>query len=148
MLIPIRHENMSARRWPVITIALIAINVLVFLGTHWEMDEKEPQLGRIKVHILILAAAHPELNLRQEEQQLVEGFRRQKPATWKRLQNPNHEVIDGWDAKMRLVEEPQALQSEMDSLTAKYAELSAASISQQYAFIPAHPKPLAYLTAT
>ena len=128
MLIPIRHENMSARRWPVITIALIAINVLVFLGTHWEMDEKEPQLGRIKVHILILAAGHPELNLRREEQQLVEGFRRQKPATWKRLQNPNHEVIDGWDAKMRLVEDPQALQSEMDSLTAKYAELSAASI--------------------
>ena len=103
---------------------------------------------RLKVHILILAAGHPELNLRREEQQLVEGFRRQKPATWKRLQNPNHEVIDGWDAKMRLVEEPQALQSEMDSLTAKYAELSAASISQQYAFIPAHPKPLAYLTAT
>jgi hypothetical protein len=33
MLIPIKHENMEARRWPVVTLALIAINVLVFLFT-------------------------------------------------------------------------------------------------------------------
>jgi hypothetical protein len=33
MLIPIGHENMPARRWPVITIGLIVINVVVFLFT-------------------------------------------------------------------------------------------------------------------
>jgi hypothetical protein len=37
MLIPVRHENMSARRWPVVTFALIAINVVVFLFTHGTM---------------------------------------------------------------------------------------------------------------
>jgi hypothetical protein len=31
----LRHENMEGRRWPVISIALIAINVVAFLGTHW-----------------------------------------------------------------------------------------------------------------
>jgi hypothetical protein len=34
MLIPIRHENMSARRRPIVTFALIAINVTAFLATH------------------------------------------------------------------------------------------------------------------
>ena len=33
MLIPIRHENMEARRWPVITIALLVMNVVIFLAT-------------------------------------------------------------------------------------------------------------------
>ena len=148
MLIPIRHENMSARRWPVITIALIAINVLAFLGTHWKMEEQEPQLARVKAHIVMLAAAHSNLTLQPEEQQLVESFSRRKPAAWKRLQDPKHEVIDGWDTKMRHMEDPETLQSEMDSLTAKYSQLFAASITDQYAFIPAHPKALAYLTAT
>ena len=147
MLIPIRHENMSARRWPVITIALIAINVLVFLGTHSTIDEQAPQLARVRVHILILAAAHPELNLPSEEEQLVDSLRHQRPTSWKRLQEPNHPAIDAWDSKIRLVDDPQALQSEMDSLTTQYSQLSAASIAEQYAFIPAHPKPLAYLTA-
>ena len=32
MLLPLRHENMEGRRWPVITIGLIAFNVLIFLG--------------------------------------------------------------------------------------------------------------------
>ena len=41
MLIPIGHENMSARRWPVITIGLIVINVVVFLGTHWVINKPQ-----------------------------------------------------------------------------------------------------------
>jgi len=35
MLVPIGRENMSARRWPVITIGLILLNFGVFLNTHW-----------------------------------------------------------------------------------------------------------------
>src|SRR5262245_49886386 len=66
MLIPIGHENMSARRWPIITIALIVINVAVFLGTHGAMEEQAPELGHTKAHILMLAAMHPELNLPPE----------------------------------------------------------------------------------
>ena len=61
MLIPIRHENMSARRWPVITIGLIVINTVVFLATYSSMQEQAPELGQTKAHILLLAAAHPEL---------------------------------------------------------------------------------------
>jgi hypothetical protein len=39
LLIPLRHENMEGRRWPVVTFTLIALNVLIFLGTHWKIEE-------------------------------------------------------------------------------------------------------------
>jgi hypothetical protein len=45
MLIPIRHENMSARRWPVVTFALIAINLAVFLATFQTLQDDIKQLG-------------------------------------------------------------------------------------------------------
>ena len=41
MLIPIGHDNMSVRRWPIITLALIVINAVLFLGTHWVIDEPQ-----------------------------------------------------------------------------------------------------------
>jgi membrane associated rhomboid family serine protease len=147
MLIPIRHENMSARRWPVVTLALIAINIVVFLATHDALTRQAPEMGKVKAHILILAAAHPELTLTPEQQQLVSGFKERYPAEWAKVQDPNHKIIDAWDARMRLVDEPSQLQQEMDSLADQYGKLSTTSLAEQYAFVPANPKPLAYLTA-
>ena len=147
MLIPIRHENMSARRWPVITIGLIVINTVVFLATYSSMQEQAPELGQTKAHILLLAAAHPELKTTPVAQKLVDNFSKQYPTDWQTLQSPNHDVIDAWDAKMRLMDDPVGLQSEMDSLTDKYASLSSNSITQKYAFVPGDTKPISYLTA-
>jgi len=147
MLIPIRHENMSARRWPVVTLALIAINTVVFLATHDALTHQAPELGKVKAHILILAATHPELTLTPEEQQLVTGFKERNPREWAKVQDPNHKVIDAWDARIRLVNEPYQLQQEMNSLAEQYGQLATASMAEQYAFVPAHPKPIAYLTA-
>ena len=56
MLVPIKHENMAARRWPVVTLALIAINTVAFLFTTMSMSDEAPQLGEVKADILILAA--------------------------------------------------------------------------------------------
>jgi membrane associated rhomboid family serine protease len=147
MLIPIRHENMSARRWPVVTLALIAINIVVFLATHDALTRQAPEMGKVKAHILILAATHPELKLAPEEQQLVSSFKERYPSEWAKVQDPNHKIIDAWDARMRLVEEQSQLQQEMDSLAEQYGQLATASLAEQYAFVPAHPKPIAYLTA-
>lgn len=148
MLIPLKHQNMSARRWPVITIALIVLNVVIFVATMETMDKQSPEFGEVKAHILILAASHPDLKLTPAAEELVDNFRKANASEWKMVQNPNHEVIDGWDAKMRLVDEPSALQAEMDSLCEQYATLSTASLTEKYAFVPAHPTPFSYLTAT
>src|ERR1022692_4134226 len=147
MLIPIRHENMEARRWPVVTLTLIAINVAVFLFTMSAIDNEAPQLGEVKSHILILAALHPELKMQPESQHLVDGFKQSHPGQWKQVQNPNRDIIDAYDAKIRMSEDASRLQDEMDSLNAQFVKLSSSSITEQYAFVPAHPRPISYLTA-
>ncbi len=147
MLIPIRHENMEARRWPVITLGLIVLNIIIFLITSTTMDKESPELGSTKAHIILLAAAHPELNMSDQERELVESFKTENPTEWEHLQSPMHDLVDGWDARMRLKEDPKDLQADMDSLGAKYAELASASIIERYAFTPAHKRPITYLTA-
>jgi membrane associated rhomboid family serine protease/Tfp pilus assembly protein PilF len=147
MLIPTGHENMKGRRWPVITIALIAINFAAFLGTHWRIDDQEPRLGEIRAHILLLAAMHPELHMTPDEQDLVTTVSRKYPVEWKQLASPDRKVADSWDAKIRLTEDPRDLQQEMDSLGQQYFDIQQDSILQRYAYVPAHPAPISYLTA-
>jgi membrane associated rhomboid family serine protease len=147
MLIPIKHENMAARRWPVVTLSLIAINTIVFLLTTMSMSDEAPQLGEVKADILILAALHPELKMHPDEQRLVDGFKQSHPDQWKRVQNPYRDVINAYDAKIKLMEDPEKLQQEMDSLEEQYGNLSSSSITEQYAFVPAHPSVLSYVTA-
>ena len=147
MLIPLRHENMQGRRWPVITFGIIALNVIVFLGTHWTMDRQGPELGQVKLHLLLLAAMHPELKIPEKAQEFVISIRTKNAAMWKEAKNPNRDVLDAWDARLRLREDPEELQQEMDSLGESYAQLNSNSILTKYAYIPAHPTLLSLITA-
>jgi membrane associated rhomboid family serine protease len=147
MLIPIRHENMAARRWPVVTLTLIVLNAVVFLLTHSAVENQSAQLGQVKAHILMLAAAHPELKMPEEVQKFVATFREHNSGLWKELEHPNRGVADTFDARMRLLDDQAPLQAEMDSLAKQYAELSGTALIERYAFVPAHPRPLAYITA-
>jgi len=149
MLIPLRHENMQGRRWPVITIGLIALNAVIFLGTHWKMDEQAPELGEVRTHIILLAAMHPEVNIHGKAQDLVTTVQTKNPTLWKQVQNQNRDVHDAWDARIRMQadEHPEAMQAEMDSLSARFELLDKTSVLSKYAFIPAHPTALSYLTA-
>lgn len=147
MLIPIRHDNMSARRWPAVTLALIAINTIAFLVTHDTLARQAPELSAVKAHVLILAATHPELNLTPDVLELVTTYKQHESAGWTSLGDPNHKPVDPWEVHIRQVEERSDLQQEMDSLSEQYSKLESASLAEQYAFVPAHPKALSYLTA-
>ncbi len=147
MLVPVGHENMAARRWPVITLSLIAINTIVFLLTTFSMHDEAPQLGEVRSDILILAALHPELKMHPDEQLLVDSFQKNHADVWKQIQNPYRDVISPYDAKIKLMENPDQLQHEMDSLNDQYLKLTASSVTGQYAFVPAHPSALSYITA-
>ncbi len=139
MLIPLRHENMQGRRWPVITIGIIALNVVVFLGTHWTIDRQGPELGQVKLHLVLLAAMHPELKVPEKAQEFVTYVQTRNASLWKEAQNPGRDLVEAWDTKIRTQEDAGALQQEMDSLGESYAELSSASLLNKYAFVPAHP---------
>src|SRR5713226_1143471 len=147
MLIPTGHENMKGRRWPVITIALIAINFVAFFGTHWRIESEDAKTAEVRTHILLLSAMHPELVETTDEQELVNHFREKYPDMWKRVASPGREVVDRWDVHIRMMEDPKDLQQEMDSLGQQYFDLQQDSILPRYAFVPAHPAPISYLTA-
>lgn len=148
MLIPIQHENMSARRWPIITLGLILVNLLIFASTHRTVDQQDSQLWKVQEHILILAATHPNLVLAAKAREYVDGFQTQFPDDWAQMQNPNPDAVDERGARIQQLDDPAALQAEMDSLGGQYSQLTASSITERYAFMPAHPKPIAYVTST
>jgi membrane associated rhomboid family serine protease len=138
MLIPLRHENMQGRRWPVITFGIIALNVIAFLGTHSTIDRQQAELGEVKLHLLLLAASHPELKVPEGAQEFINFVQTKEAPLWKEAQNPNRSVLDVWDAKLHMKGDDDGLQEEMDSLGERYSELSSASLMDKYAFVPAH----------
>jgi len=147
MFLPLRQDNSQGRRWPVISIALVLLNLLVFLATHWKMQEDNPQRGEVRAHILLLAASHADINVPDRVREVVDTFKRQHPDTWSQAQASNRDIADAWDARMRLIDDPAKLQDEMDSLAEQYVAMTGDSLVDKYAFIPAHPRALAYLTA-
>src|ERR1700730_5964063 len=148
MLIPLRHENMEGSRWPVVTFALIALNVIVFLGTHWQMEAQSPDRAEVRMHIILLAGMHPELKMSEDVQQFISDVQRKIPEKyWKQIADPNRKAEDAWDTGIRRVTDPQELQAEMDSLVERFAELEKSSILDNYGFVPAHAGPITYLTS-
>src|SRR5260370_3348282 len=127
MFFPIEHEQASVRRVPVVTIALIAINILAFLFTDTSAEQKDAQqLATLRTHIRMLAALAPELKMSPQEQQVVADFRDHSPGKSRQFQNPDPDVIDALDAGIRLLAvDPPALQKEMDSFARAYSILCA-----------------------
>ena len=110
MLIPLRHENMEGRRWPVVTFALIALNVVIFLGTHWKIEEQEPERREVRMHILVLAAKHPELKMSEEVEKFVDEVKSKAPeAFWQQLSSSKRKPEDDWDAQIRDVDDREQL---------------------------------------
>src|ERR1700743_2382471 len=147
MFLPLGHENMQSRRWPIITIGLIALNVVAFLGTHYTIEKQDPQAAEVRAHILMLAAMHPEVTLPDKVKTFVNTYKQKHPGLWKQGSDPNREVEDGWDAKMPLMEEPKQFQREMDSLALQYQTETDESLVGKYAFIPARPQAVSFLSA-
>jgi membrane associated rhomboid family serine protease len=147
MLIPLRHENMEGRRWPVISIALVVLNLGIFLATRGQIDTESPQRTETRSHILILAASHPELTLPSNVEGMVTKFKKDNPGTWSEAQSETRDLADAWDARMRLIDDPATLQKEMDSLAEQWSTLQKDSFVDQYAFVPAHPSAISYVTA-
>jgi membrane associated rhomboid family serine protease len=147
MLIPIKHENMAARRWPVITFALIVINVVVFAATYLPLQDEQKHIGQLKLHIILLAAAHPELKVPSNSEDVVSALRDHYSKAWTELSTTRRGPVDDWDARMLRTTDPELLQSEMNSLSVDLGQARANSILEKYAFVPAHPRGISFLTA-
>ena len=146
MIIPLSHENMHGRRWPIVTIAIIILNVLVFLGTHWTIENEGKQTAEIQQHIILLAAAHPDTPMTPAEKTLVDGFRQAQTKTWDVISSENHTPLNAWDVEMRSWTDLRC-EEEMTRLAGQLDQMRAESILGRFAFYPSHPSAISYLTA-
>jgi membrane associated rhomboid family serine protease len=147
VLIPLRHENMSGRRWPVITFALIGLNVAIFLMTHWSIEAEQPKRAEVRLHLVLLAATHPELKTTPESGEFIEHLKKASGRSWDQVASPSRHLQDPWDAQMRLQDDPAQLQRDMDALCQQFDELEQSAILDKYGFVPAHPHAVSYLSA-
>ncbi len=149
-VLPLRHENMQGRRWPIVSFVLIGLNIIAFLATHGIIDAQNSlssQRVEVRKHLILLAAMHPELKMADEARKFIDHIVAEYPDEWKQLASPDRKPEDVWDAKVRLVEAPAQLQAEMDSLSARFEYLERNDFLAKYAFVPAHPTAIAYFTS-
>jgi hypothetical protein len=81
VIIPLRHENNRSRRWPYITNSIVALSALFILVARNSLDEQSNRFAEVQSHTLPLAAAYPDVPLRQGQQEVVSNFRRSQRAT-------------------------------------------------------------------
>ncbi len=147
MLIPLRHESMRGRRWPVITFALIGLNLLIFLISHGPIEDQIPQRTEVRVHLIILSAMHPELTTSGQASDFIANLKNSLGDKWDLIAAPSRSVEDSWDAHIRQIQDPTELQQDMDELCQEFDAAEQASILNKYAYVPAHPRAISYITA-
>jgi len=86
---------MRGRRWPIITIAPTAINLLAFLGTHWQIDQRIRNAAK-SAHTSCCFRSHPELTMTAEVEEMVDAFRRD-PEAWSQAQSPTRDLADAFE---------------------------------------------------
>ena len=145
MIIPLRHESNHGRRWPVVTIAIITLNSLIFLATHGALEEQFRRLAEVQSRTIRLAATHPEAPLSQSQQDLVSHFRRSQPATWDRVASEENTPQDMWDLQMRQANADR-INQELIELGQQLDQAQQSAVAR-YAFIPSRPTLVGYITA-
>ncbi len=146
MLLPVGHEDLRGRRLPYVTIAIIALNVLAFLGTNWRIQAESAAAAEVRGHILMLAAMHPKSRMTPEVQKYVDAVHQKNPKLWEALKSQSRTLEDAWDVRMRMME-PEQAQAEMDELCQLYEEKVQGTILQNYGYVPAQPTAISYLTS-
>ena len=147
MLIPLGHEQMSSRRWPIVTFTLIGLNILIFLGTNWTIASQAEQLGEAKLSLLRYAATHPDLQLSGKSEEFVQNFQKSQPAIWKQMQQPDALSLFHESTTPTGYESALDAQEKLSTLSGEYERQASASILDRFAFIPSHPNAISYVTA-
>lgn len=134
-LVPMSHEDLRGRRWPLVTIAIIVLNVAVFAITYASFEKETAELGTTKVHILLVAANFPDVQMTPEVRAMVEQFQMDEPKLWERMKSSQRPIEDAFDAEMRASDEYDA-NAHMAALIEQLQRLESETVIARYAFFP------------
>jgi membrane associated rhomboid family serine protease len=148
MIFPLSHENMRGRRAPWITIGLIALNSIIFLGTNGKMERQMEQTGVIEQQILYLNWLYPDAQMTPMAEKIVSSIKSQFPAGYRQLtasfQAAEFQTTRGGGSRFTTAE----ADAKMAEVCAQLSDSQDHSIAWNHAFIPAAPKPWSYITAS
>lgn len=146
MIIPLWVRGLSERPWPWVTTALIVINLIVFLGTHAQIEQESQKAARIELPMLLISAAHPEVNPPADVRPLIDSFAQDNKPLWEGIRSGKQPPINEWDREMRDWGSTQA-SDELEDLAAQWKQIQQDSVLQNYAFYPYKPTVMSFLTA-
>jgi membrane associated rhomboid family serine protease len=148
MIFPLSHENMRGRRAPWITIGLIALNAVIFLGTNWKMQRQMEETGVVELRILYLNWQYPDAPMSPMAEKIVSSIKTQSAAGYRQLttrfEGEAHEAA----REGGFLLSPAEADAKMAEVCAQLSDSQDHSIAWNYAFIPASPKPWSYITAS
>jgi membrane associated rhomboid family serine protease len=150
MILPLAHENLRGRRWPLVTVAIVAVNTVLFLFTNGPMQRQIAGTGRVEMHILLLNAAFPDAPLTPAASQIIEAFKFQHANIYNEIASPNRtQFLDSWDQHIHSKDfSSDNANAEMSSLCSQLVQAQSTSIAWNYAFHPVHAFARTYITAT
>lgn len=150
MIFPLSHANMRGRRWPIITIILIALNTVVFLGTHSAMQREIVETGQVEIHIVLLNAAFPEAPLTPAASEIVQSLKVDHPEVYDELSAPNRtRFVDLFDQRIHSKDFRESdAETQMNELCGLLKQTESTSIAWNFAFHSVHPFAWTYITAT
>ncbi len=149
MIIPLAHENMRGRRWPWVTITIIALNVIVFLATYGVPDRESAQIGQTELRIIVLSAHYPDAPMTPEASQMVEAFKYRYRGTYQVLADRSRPGDPDPSSPGQPSGEltPDEANARMASLCADLDRVYSSSFMWNYAFHSFQPTWRSYLTA-
>ena len=62
LILPLRHSDLVARRWPIITSAIIVLNVIVFFASMAALRTQNQQWAQERARVIEYLQEHPYLS--------------------------------------------------------------------------------------
>lgn len=127
MFLPLGHDRMVVSRWPVVSVGVIALCVVAFLGTHWSASERasEERFGEA----LAYALQNPEL---RADPRLLSTDLRER--FWEEAAESGFEPERGGE------------QAELDRLTSEWLTATESAPNWRWGLVPARFRPLTVLS--
>lgn len=141
MLIPIGLDQTSVRRWPYVTMALVAINVLVFFATGFGSGNEAEVAAHLR-EMLAYWRQHPYLELPREMR--PEGM---DPVAKERFDSMLEFMRSTGQAPPEDAEEREREQQHFENLVRRFREAADRHPFRRWGLTPDHPSPGAFLTS-
>ena len=138
IIIPISHEDLKGRRWPYVTGAILLLNVLIFLTTHWSIQRQHGQFVRRLNIAFDYYVSHPYLEPKPPLDKFltqIEGSSRKDRLTVESMKALHEDSVQARGGVKPATQARQ--QARLDKLCAAMAEAEKASPLTKYAYIPA-----------